>query len=144
MEFCYNHGSRKNELILNGENVENEIRQMYVSERVSQISAISKVRKSMVAMQRAMGKQKGIVMDGRDITTVVFPNAELKIFMTADFDVRAQRRQLELQEKNIEANIGAIMENLRKRDLLDTTRKDSPLKKAPDSVVIDTTHLTFD
>ncbi|WP_025762090.1 (d)CMP kinase [Dyadobacter tibetensis] len=139
------HGeSGKNHTYLNGLNVEEEIRKMYISDKVSEVSAVASVRHALVAQQQRMGKQKGIVMDGRDIGTVVFPQAELKIFMTADPTIRAQRRQLELMEKGELVGIEKILENLRYRDEVDTTRAESPLKQAEDAVYIDNSLMTLD
>jgi cytidylate kinase len=132
------------ETYLNGLNVEREIRDFRVSEFVSQVSAVKQVRYAMVEQQRKMGKDKAIVMDGRDIGTVVFPQAELKFFMTADMLVRAFRRQRELLDKDILVDLDAIIENIQERDRIDTTRTESPLRQSPDSVVIDTTHITID
>lgn len=132
------------ELFMNGVNVEKPIRTMRVSEHVSQVSTVKEVREAMVALQRKLGREKGIVMDGRDIGTVVFPAAELKLFLTADIDVRAYRRQQELLEKDDLVELDAIIENLKKRDQIDSTRKESPLKKAVDAQTIDTTHVTLD
>lgn len=144
IEFHYNAKTAANETYLNGLNVEREIRGMAVSERVSEVSALPRVRHCMVELQRKMGKKKGLVMDGRDIGTTVFPDAELKIFMTADFDERAARRQRELLEKKQLVELNAIRDNLAKRDHIDTTRAESPLRKAEDAYVIDTTHTTMD
>ena len=129
---------------LNGLNVEEEIRKMYVAEEVSDVAAIAEVRQAMVRLQQRMGKKKGFVLDGRDIGTVVFPDAELKIFMNADPLVRAQRRQKELLEKGETANLEDILENIRKRDILDTTREESPLRQAEDAHLLDTTFMTLD
>lgn len=142
--FHYHKGRQSNETYLNGLNVEERIRQMDVSQQVSPVSAIKQVREAMVAQQRRMGKQKGVVMDGRDIGTIVFPNADLKIFMTADLVVRAERRQKELLEKGQLVELIEVAENLKQRDLIDTTRQESPLKKAANAIEIDTTHITFD
>ncbi|MDH3709476.1 MAG: (d)CMP kinase [Cyclobacteriaceae bacterium] len=131
------------DMFLNGINVSKNIREMYVTQKVSEVSAIPQVRTAMVAQQRKMGKRKGVVMDGRDIGTVVFPDAELKIFMTADLKVRAARRQIELLERDQLVNFDTIKENLSKRDRLDTTREVGPLTQAPDAHLIDTTHLTI-
>ena len=133
-----------NDTFLNGLYVEDEIRKMYVSEQVSTISAIADVRHALVAQQQRMGKSRGIVMDGRDIGTVVFPQAELKIFMTADPMIRAQRRQLELLEKGELVGIAEIADNLKKRDHIDTTRAESPLRQAEDAVYIDNSMMTLD
>lgn len=134
----------KNETYLNGINVEEEIRKMYVSQKVSDVSALAIVRHELVAIQKRMGKTKGIVMDGRDIGTVVFPQAELKIFMTADPLVRAQRRQQELISNGELVNLDEIIQNLQDRDRIDTTRAESPLKQAEDAVYLDNTHLTLE
>jgi cytidylate kinase len=127
---------------LNGEDVEAIIRRPEVAAQVSTVSAVSAVRRAMVAQQQAMGKSKGVVMDGRDIGTVVFPDAELKIFMTADPDIRAQRRLEELQQKGITQDIETVKGNLLHRDELDSNREDSPLRMAEDSIVIDTSNIT--
>jgi cytidylate kinase len=121
--FVFNPKTNRSDTYLNGLNVEDEIRKMYISENVSEVSAIKEVRKYMVALQQKMGKKKGLVMDGRDIGTAVFPTAELKIFMQADMNVRAFRRQQELLEKKQVVGIEDIIENIAKRDHLDTTRK---------------------
>lgn len=136
--------NQKNNTYLNGLNVEEEIRKLYVANRVSEVSAVAEVRHAMVDQQRKMGKKRGFVMDGRDIGTVVFPDAELKVFMTADPLVRGQRRQIELMEKGDLLDLEEIMQNLKKRDLIDTTRTESPLKQAEDAEVIDTTYMTLD
>lgn len=132
------------EIFLNGVNVEKAIRKMRISENVSQVSTIKVVREAMVALQRKMGKDKAIVMDGRDIGTVVFPDAELKVFLTADLMIRAFRRQKELLEKEDLVPIDTIVDNLRSRDQIDSTRKESPLVKAGDATEMDTTHVTID
>ena len=129
---------------LNGDNVEKEIRTMRISNSVSQVSAIPEVRAEVVAMQREMGKQRGIVMDGRDIGSVVFPDAELKIFMTAQPEVRARRRLLELQAKGVDTSLDDVMKNLAQRDKMDTTRDVSPLRQVDDAVVLDNSNLTFE
>jgi cytidylate kinase len=131
------------ETYLNGLNVESAIRDFRVSEMVSQVSTLKEVRQAMVEQQRKMGKEKALVMDGRDIGTVVFPQAELKFFMTADILVRAFRRQRELLDRDIMVDLDTVIENIRERDRIDTTRSESPLCQAPDSIVIDTTHLTI-
>ena len=131
------------EMYLNGENVEQEIRQMQVSRFVSKVAAVSEVREVLVAQQQEMGRSKGIVMDGRDIGTVVFPEAELKIFMTATANERAQRRFKELRERGEEVSFEAVLQNVQQRDELDTTREDSPLVKAEDAIEIDNSHLTL-
>lgn len=132
------------ETYLNGLNVEKEIRKMRVSEFVSPVSTVKEVRAAMVEQQRKLGKEKGIVMDGRDIGTVVFPNAELKFFMTADMLIRAFRRQKEFLENDRLVDLDTVIENIQKRDKIDTTREESPLRQASDAVVIDTTHITID
>lgn len=129
---------------LNGKNVEREIRSLEVSNTVSLISAVAFVRKSMVKIQRKMGAGGGIVMDGRDIGTVVFPHADLKLFVTADARIRAQRRYDELVEKGQPEDFNAILENIEMRDRLDQTRAVSPLKKADDAVELDNAHLTLE
>ena len=144
IEFRRNPSSGRNETFLNGLNVEDEIRKLYIANQVSEVSAIAEVRHAMVAQQRKMGKKKGVVMDGRDIGTVVFPDAELKIFMTADPIIRANRRQIELNERGDLVDIEEIIENIKKRDLIDTTRKESPLRKADDAIDIDTSYMTLD
>ncbi|MBK9457252.1 MAG: (d)CMP kinase [Bacteroidetes bacterium] len=128
--------------LLNGDDVEEEIRSMHVSNKVSEVAAVSAVRKFLVQQQQIIGKEKGIVMDGRDIGTVVFPHAELKLFVTADMDTRVQRRLLELQSNDIQVSEEDIRNNLIKRDHEETTRADSPLIKAADAIVIDNTNLT--
>ena len=128
---------------LNGVNVENKIRTMEVSSKVSPISALGFVREAMVAQQQEMGKAKGIVMDGRDIGTTVFPDAELKIFVTASPEIRAQRRYDELKAKGQEASFEEILENVKQRDHIDQTREVSPLKKADDALLLDNSHLTI-
>ncbi len=132
----------KADTYLNGENVESEIRSLKVSSQVSIVAALPFVREAMVALQQEMGKAKGVVMDGRDIGTTVFPDAELKIFMTADPEVRAQRRFLELKEKGQEESFEAILENVKQRDYIDEHREVSPLRKADDAVVLDNGHIT--
>lgn len=133
-----------NQTYLNGRHVEEEIRKMYVSEMVSQVATISAVRRAMVQQQQSMGQEKGIVMDGRDIGTVVFPDAELKIFLTADPTIRAQRRQAELATKGQEVPLQDILHNLLERDRIDSGRADSPLRRAEDAILIDTSHITID
>ena len=128
--------------ILNGEDIEDEIRKMRVSKMVSPVAAISAVRKELVRQQRILGKEKGIVMDGRDIGTVVFKDAELKIFLTADIETRTQRRFDELFAKGMNVDFETVKANLLERDHIDSTRADSPLKKADDAIVIDNTSLS--
>lgn len=140
LEFRKNSNA-KVEIYLNGKNVEKEIRTMYVSDFVSPVATISEVRKKLVAIQHQMGIEKGIVMDGRDIGTVVFPEAELKIFMTANAEVRAKRRFNELKEKGDDNTFEEILENVQNRDLMDTTRDDSPLVKAEDAIEIDNSEI---
>jgi cytidylate kinase len=134
----------KSETYLNGLNVEKPIRTMRVSEMVSPVSTIKEVRLAMVEQQRRLGKERGVVMDGRDIGTVVFPQAELKVFMTADLLTRAFRRQRELLEKNQMVDLDDVVENILQRDKIDTTRKESPLRQAEDALVLDTTHVTLE
>jgi cytidylate kinase len=140
--FTWNEETEKNTTFLNGENIEDEIRRLEVSQNVSPISTIAKVRHEMVKQQRENGKNKGIVMDGRDIGTVVFPDAELKIFMTASPEIRAQRRYLELKEKGAPADYSDILKNVEERDKIDSTREVSPLKKAEDALILDNSNLT--
>ncbi len=142
--FKWDKVQGKNTTFLNGENVEDEIRQLEVSQNVSPISTIAEVRTEMVKQQRKNGKNKGIVMDGRDIGTVVFPDAELKIFMTASPEIRAQRRFLELTEKGEKVNFDEILKNVENRDKIDSTRAISPLKKADDAIVLDNSNLSRD
>jgi CMP/dCMP kinase len=132
------------ETFLNNLNVEKKIRKMRVSEAVSEVSALHDVRRALVEQQRRLGRERGIVMDGRDIGSVVFPNAELKLFLTADILVRAFRRQRELLEKDDLVDLDAIMENLLKRDEIDSLRKESPLVRAKDAILIDTSYITID
>ena len=129
---------------LNGTNVEREIRKIYVSQWVSPVAAVPEVRHVMVAQQQKMGEAKGVVMDGRDIGTTVFPNAELKIFVTAEVDVRAQRRYDEMLSKGEPADINEVKQNLQERDRIDQSRAESPLRKADDAVVLDNSHITRD
>lgn len=133
----------ENQIFLNGQNIEKEIRKLYVANKVSEVSAVAEVRHSLVALQQKMGKKRGIVMDGRDISSVVFPDAELKIFMTADPLIRAKRRQAELKEKGDNLSLQEVLANLKKRDNIDTSRKESPLIQVPDAKVIDTSNLTL-
>lgn len=140
--FHWDENTEKNTTFLNGENVEDEIRQLEVSQNVSPISTIAEVRHEMVKQQRENGKNKGIVMDGRDIGTVVFPEAELKIFLTASPEIRAQRRYLELKEKGREVEFDEILKNVEERDSIDSGREVSPLRKADDALVLDNSFLT--
>lgn len=140
--FQWDEKTEKNTTFLNGENIENEIRQLEVSQNVSPVSTIAEVRHEMVKQQRKNSINKGIVMDGRDIGTVVFPDAELKIFMTASPEIRAERRYNELKEKGQEVDFDEIIQNVKNRDKIDSTREISPLKKADDAVVLDNSNLT--
>ena len=142
LEIHFENAGSGNRTFLNGEDVENEIRQMRVSEMVSPVAAISEVRRAMVKQQQKIGKKKAIVMDGRDIGTVVFPDAELKIFLTADPKIRAQRRYDELQAKGQMIEFEEVEKNLRERDHIDSTRADSPLRQAEDARVLDNSYLT--
>ena len=135
----------RNEAWLNGRNVEEEIRSMRVSDKVSLVAAIAPVRRDMVRQQQAMGKEKGIVMDGRDIGTMVFPQAEMKVFVTATAQVRAQRRYDELRAKgDTEVTFDEVLNNVIERDRLDTTREEGPLRQAEDAIVLDNSNLTID
>ena len=142
LEFVYNRKSNRSEMHMNGENVEFVIRDMVVAEKVSEISAIREVRDFAVAQQRKIGEQKGIVMDGRDIGTVVFPDAGLKIFMTADNAVRVERRFRELFEKNPNITIEEVKANLVLRDYIDSNREVSPLRKAEDALLLDNSNIS--
>lgn len=144
LSFQMNTSNGNNEIWLNGENVEQFIRSMDVAEKVSEVAAIKEVREFAVKQQQLIGKNKGIVMDGRDIGTAVFPNAELKIFMTADNEVRVLRRFKELSDKNPLIQIDEIRSNLAQRDHMDSTREVSPLRKAEDAVILDNSNLTPD
>jgi len=141
LRFKYNSASQKSDMYLNGENVEQEIRDMQVSQKVSEVATIPAVRAFAVAQQKAMGIDKGIVMDGRDIGTVVFPNAELKLFVTADPAIRLERRYQELLQTNPAILKEEVASNLQQRDLMDSTRAHSPLKQAEDAMVLDNTNL---
>ncbi len=134
----------KTTTFLNGENVELEIRNLEVSNHVSPIAAIPFVRTALVAQQQKMGREGGIVMDGRDIGTTVFPNAELKIFVTASAEVRAQRRYDELQQKGMPADYADILKNVQERDYIDSHREVSPLRQADDALLLDNSHMTID
>lgn len=142
LSFTFNPENGNNEIFLNGENVEPFIRGMEVASKVSEVAAIGEVREFAVAQQRIIGKDKGIVMDGRDIGTAVFPGAELKIFMTADNEVRIKRRYQELLQKNPKITIEEVKENLESRDHADSNREISPLRKADDAVILDNSKLT--
>lgn len=141
--FHSNHKTGQSEMFLNGENVEYVIRDLVVAEKVSEVAAIKEVREFAVRQQQQMGKNKGIVMDGRDIGTVVFPDAELKIFMTADKAIRVRRRYQELYEKNPNITIDEVKANLEHRDYIDSHREVSPLRKADDALELDNSNLTI-
>lgn len=142
VDFKFNPASSRHETHLNGRNVEEQIRSMEVSENVSEVSKIKEVRSRLVTLQQKIGESKGIVMDGRDIGTVVFPNAEIKIFMTARPEVRAQRRYKELQEKGQSITLEEVSQNLTQRDYIDENRENSPLRKADDALVLDNSNMT--
>lgn len=144
IRFKINKATSLPETFLNGVNVEKEIRTMDVSSKVSQVSAIDFVREAMVAQQQAMGQEKGIVMDGRDIGTTVFPDAELKIFVTASPEIRATRRYDELKDKGLDAQYEEILENVKQRDYIDQNRDISPLRQAEDALLLDNTNLTIE
>ena len=143
VSFVLNEDTHLPETHLNGVSVEREIRTMEVSSHVSPIAALPFVREAMVAQQREMGKQKGIVMDGRDIGTTVFPHAELKVFVTASAEIRAQRRFKELQEKGMDANYEAILKNVQERDYIDAHREVSPLCQAEDAILLDNSNMSI-
>ena len=143
IEFEFNIKSQQSEILLNGENVEYLIRDLVIAEKVSEIAAIAAVRTFAVAQQKQMGEKKGIIMDGRDIGTTVFPEAELKIFMTADSAVRVERRFREMYAKNPNIIIEEVKSNLELRDYIDSNREVSPLRKAEDAVELDNTHLSI-
>ena len=142
ISFIYDHESERNTTFLNNENVEEAIRRLDVSENVSPVSTIREVREAMVVLQQEFAKEKGIVMDGRDIGTVVFPQAELKIFMTASLEIRAHRRFLELSGKGIKVTMEEVRENITQRDFIDQNRQESPLRKAGDALLLDNSFLT--
>jgi cytidylate kinase len=142
INFEYNPEAGTNDVILNGENVENKIRAMEVSEHVSSVAKIDQVRKKLVQIQKQLGEEKGIVMDGRDIGSVVFPEAELKIFMTASADIRAQRRYNELKEKGEDITLKEVLKNVKHRDDIDSNRENSPLIQSEDAVKIDNSELS--
>lgn len=144
ISFKINAETGQPDTYLNAENVENKIRTMLVSSMVSQVSALDFVRSAMVEQQQKMGKEKGIVMDGRDIGTTVFPDAELKIFVTASAEVRAQRRFDELKSKGQEASYDEILHNVKQRDYLDQNREISPLRQASDAILLDNSTLTIE
>ena len=143
ISFKFNAETGRPDTYLNGELVEDKIRTMEVSSHVSPIATLGFVREAMVAQQQQMGKDKGVVMDGRDIGTVVFPDAELKIFVTASAEVRAQRRYDELKGKGMEADYNDILKNVQERDYIDSHREVSPLKKADDAIELDNSHMTI-
>ena len=143
ISFRYNAETGRPDTYLNGEKVEKEIRSMEVADKVSLVAALGFVRRAMVAKQQEMGKAKGIVMDGRDIGTVVFPNAELKVFVTASPEVRARRRLEELQAKGEQTTYEEVLANVKKRDYIDSTREESPLRQAPDALVLDNSNMTI-
>lgn len=142
--FKFNNGTLQSEIYLNDENVEYLIRDLVIAEKVSEVAAIKEVREFAVAQQQQMGEQKGIVMDGRDIGTTVFPNAELKIFMTADIAVRVERRYMEMFEKNPNVSIDDVKANLEMRDYIDSNREISPLRKAADAIELDNTSISIE
>ncbi|PSL05670.1 (d)CMP kinase [Cecembia rubra] len=144
ISFHTNTRTGLQETYLNGENVEQKIRSMEVSDFVSEVSKIKEVRRELVYQQQQLGRSKGVVMDGRDIGTVVFPDAELKVFMTADLEIRAKRRQKELIDNGQEVTLEEIIRNLDERDKVDSTRAESPLVRAEDAVDVDTSYLDFD
>ncbi|MFN8207004.1 MAG: (d)CMP kinase [Bacteroidales bacterium] len=144
ISFQRNEKLRRNEISLNGQNIEEEIRSLRVAEKVSLVSSIREVRQKMVSLQRSMGVKRGLVMDGRDIGTVVFPDAEIKVFMTANPEIRAERRYKEMIEKGQSANFEDILENVKTRDRIDTTRAESPLRQAEDALVLDNSYMTPD
>ena len=141
--FKLNKTAERPDTYLNNELVENDIRTLEVSNHVSQIAAVPFIREAMVVQQQRMGKDKGVVMDGRDIGTTVFPEAELKVFVTASAEVRAQRRYDELKEKGIPADFNDILKNVQERDYIDSHREVSPLRKAPDAIELDNSHMTI-
>ncbi len=144
LQFKYNSDLGYAEIYLNGKNVAREIRSLEVSNKVSRVATVKEVRAKLVELQKKMGLEKGIVMDGRDIGTVVFPEAELKIFMTASADKRANRRYQEMKGEGNDVSYESILKNVTERDLMDTTRKDSPLVKADDAIAIDNSDLNVD
>lgn len=144
ISFCLNETSGRPDTYLNGENVEQQIRTMEVSGKVSLIAAVGFVREALVRMQQELGKDKGIVMDGRDIGTTVFPDAELKIYVTASAEIRAQRRYDELKAKGEAVDFNEILFNVQERDRIDMTRAVSPLRKAADAIELDNSHMTIE
>jgi cytidylate kinase len=144
ISFHVNAESGISDVYLNGKNVSREIRSMEVSENVSHVSAIKEVRQRMVHLQKMMNLGGGLVMDGRDIGTTVFPDADLKIFMTADPDIRARRRFLELTGQGVQTTLEEVKNNINSRDYEDSHRQESPLRKAPDAIILDNSYLNFD
>ena len=142
ISFKFNPKEQKSDTFLNGENIENEIRELEVSNNVSPVATIKEVRAALVEIQKGLGKERGIVMDGRDIGTVVYPNAELKLFVTASATIRAQRRYDELTAKGSAVSYEEILKNVEERDYIDQNRAESPLKKAEDAIVLDNSNMT--
>jgi cytidylate kinase len=142
--FTFNESTQRSEICLNDENVEHKVRDMIVAEKVSEVAAIKEVRSFAVGQQKRMGRKKGIVMDGRDIGTVVFPDAELKVFMTADPDIRVMRRFDELYATNPNITIDEVKHNLELRDYIDSNREESPLRRADDAILLDNSNMTRD
>ena len=143
LSFLFNKESQANEIYLNDTNVEFEIRKMYISEAVSPVSALKEVREEMVRLQRDLAKSKAVVMDGRDVGTVIFPKAELKIFMQANVEVRAERRKIELEREGQSVSLAEVISNFKERDRIDTSREFSPLRQAEDAILVDSTFLSF-
>lgn len=144
VSFTFNSETKSNETFLNGKNVEKDIRTLEVSNKVSYVSAIGSVRKQLVKWQRDMGSKQSVVMDGRDIGTVVFPNADIKIFMTASDEVRAKRRYDELTSKGENVTMDEVLNNIKERDYIDSTRAESPLRKAEDAILLDNSKMTIE
>lgn len=144
VSFTFNSETKSNETFLNGKNVENDIRTLEVSNKVSYVSAIGSVRKQLVEWQRDMGSKQSVVMDGRDIGTVVFPNADIKIFMTASDEVRAKRRYDELTSKGENVTMDEVLNNIKERDYIDSTRTESPLRKAEDAILLDNSKMSIE
>jgi cytidylate kinase len=144
LAFIQDPETNTSPIFLNGENVESQIRKMDVSNQVSQISTIREVRMKMVQIQQKMGITKGVVMEGRDIGTIVFPDAELKLFMTADMEIRVKRRYKEMREKKIDVSMDEVRDNVNSRDYEDTHRQESPLIQADDAIVLDNTNLDLE
>jgi len=144
IDFAMDDNTGLNRIFLNGKDVEKEIRQMKVNDNVSKVSKLPEIRKKMVKLQRSLSKNRDVVMDGRDIGTVVFPGADLKIFMTADPLIRAKRRVKELHDSGLDISFEEVERNIRERDRIDETREESPLKKADDAYVLDNSHMIFE